>query len=198
MKRQDVLFDVHGCLADFTGGCVELLNLNFPDLNWSKEHVVNWDFWDDIPNQEAVRYLLDQMTKFSFISNLPAINEAIVVYEHLLDVGHKVTICTTPLGGKNELSSMRAVTQWVKFYLGKQAAERMVFSFDKTQIPADVIIDDKPLLTVNKSNIRFRHWLIVDHPYNQKLPEESSLLPIGRINNDWTNWKEELEKLELI
>ena len=198
MKKQDVLFDVHGCLADYTGGCVELLNRNFPDLNWSKDQVLNWDFWDSIPNREAANYLLGQMTKFSFISTLPVIHEAVFVYEHLLDLGHRVTICTTPLGGKNERSSRRAVSEWVKFYLGNQAANRMVFSFDKTKIPADVIIDDKPLLTVYKTNIQFKHWLIVDHLYNQTLPEESTLLPIGRINNDWTNWKEEFEKLELI
>ncbi|HMQ01680.1 MAG TPA: hypothetical protein PKD79_01260 [Candidatus Doudnabacteria bacterium] len=60
-----------------------------------------------------------------------------------------------------------------------------------------MIIDDKPDLTYLKTSIQFDHWLIVDHPYNRKLPD-AQLLPSGRISSDWSNWQEEFAKLGLI
>jgi hypothetical protein len=95
-------------------------------------------------------------------------------------------------------------TKYAKFinhlmYGGKKTvAQKMIFSFDKTQIFADVIIDDKPSLTAGKEDIRFNHWAIVDHLYNRSLPENTKLLPIARIKNDWSNCDEVFAQLGLI
>lgn len=198
MRKQKILFDVHGCLADFAGGCIDALNKNYPTLGWTIEDIINWEFWNDIQDDDAKKYILEKMSTHGFISTLPVHREAQYVYEQLLDIGHNVRICTTPLPGKKEKSSRKAVYAWVNFHLGTQAATNMIFSFDKTQVSGDVIIDDKPVLTSGKKNIQFRHWLIVDHPYNRNLPADSTMFPVGRIKTDWSNWQEEFAKLELI
>ncbi len=198
MRKQKVLFDVHGCLADFVGGCVGSVQSKFPDIVWDKTHVVDWNFWHSIPSQPAREHILDHMKQRDFISNLPLIQEGLDVYEKLASLGHDIRICTAPLPGKDEFDSKQAVRKWIRNHLGNYTAKRMLFSFDKTQIPADVIIDDKPDLTADKLEVRFKHWVIVDHLYNKNLPETTKLFPIARINNDWSNHEEVLTKLELI
>lgn len=198
MKKQNILFDVHGCIADFVGGCVEYVNLQYPEIVWDKTHVVTWEFWHGIPCDNAKDYIINGMAKHDFIANLPVIEEGLEAFQKLVRLGHDVRICTTPLLGESESSSKQAVTKWVEKYLGKTLAQKMIFSFDKTQIFADVIIDDKPSLTAGKEDIRFNHWAIVDHLYNRSLPENTKLLPIARIKNDWSNCDEVFAQLGLI
>ena len=198
MKKQNVLFDVHGCLGDLLALVEGFLLENFPELNWSRKQVINWDIFGCIHLKEAREAVFEYLVSPNFLFDVPVVSEAKIAYDKLLEVGHNVNICTTPLSGAHEKHSKRDVLNWVRIHFGQKDAERIIFSFDKTKEDADVIIDDKPNLTLDKFGIKFKHWLIVDHPYNQNLSHSLTLLPIGRINNDWSNWEEEFEKLELI
>ena len=200
MKKQTVLFDMDNCPADFTGGIVRFVNQYHPHLDFSKEKLSDWDILELITCQIAKQETYLHMQAPGFFLNLDPIPEALTAYQTLVELGHRVRICTTPLPRSwpvARMHSKRDKKAWVRKYLGRRAEGNMIFSDDKREIYGDVIIDDKPTLTVGNTKTRFRNWLIVDNPYNQIIPE-SQLLPIGRINNDWSNWQEEFAKLELI
>ena len=73
----------------------------------------------------------------------------------------------------------------------------MIFSHEKTKYPADIIIDDKPTLTFEKTDIKFKYWVIVDHDYNEVLPD-TQYPPIHRLKKDWSNWSEIAKALKLV
>lgn len=200
MRRQTILFDMDGCKVDFTGGILKFLLDHHPHATLQREDLHIWDFFSLIPCELARREAEEVMRSPGFFFNLEPIPEALTAYRALVESGHNVRICTTPVARDwpaARMRSMRDKTKWVEKYLGRQAAKKIIFSDDKTEVPADVIIDDKPHLTVGKTMIRFQHWVIVDHTYNRNLPDAHHL-PISRINTDWSNWREEFAKLELI
>ena len=198
MIKQRVLFDMDGCLVNMIGGISAFISNNYKDIYWSNEHVLQWDIFSSIPDKIASVNAFEHMKSRGFFRNLEAVHQAIIAYQTLEKLGHNVAVCTTPLPWDNyKEQSMSDKQEWVKQYLGDKAADKIIFSFDKTRECANIIIDDKPDLTLGKQDIKFKHWLIVDHVYNRNLPKVD-FLPIGRILNDWSNWQEEFVKLELI
>lgn len=200
MRKQTVLYDMDGCKTDFTGAILSFLSRFHPELKITREDLDNYNVFSVISCEVAREAAQMHMRSPGFFLNLEPIPEAITAYQTLVALGHRVRICTAPLPREWPVARMYSKhdkKKWVRKYLGKQAERSIVFSDDKRNVYGDVIIDDKPTLTTGDGQIRFRNWLIVDHPYNQTIPE-SQLLPIGRINNDWSNWQEEFAKLELI
>ena len=112
-------------------------------------------------------------------------------------MGHEIIICTTPLLGEYREQCQQEKQEWVEEHLGAEAAAAMKFSDNKTQLGVDVIIDDRPNLTVGQKNIKFKHWLIVDQPYNRELPEMDHL-PVDRIKHDWSDWRKAFAKVGLL
>ena len=195
MKKKRVLVDQDGSLNRFSEPLKKFFLRHFPHVAVSQD---NYYFAHSISDQAAVRAATDFMNSPGFYRNLPAVPEALRAYQTLVKLGHDVAICTHPVAYPERLKAcMQEKVAWTVEHLGTSAAEKIIFSFDKTRETADVIIDDKPDLTHQKTEIQFRHWLIVDHPYNRTLPDAEHL-PIGRLNNDWSNWEEEFAKLELI
>lgn len=183
-----------GCKARMTRGVVDHLNSRFPGLDWTDEHIKIWDFSED---PEIFKAAIECMHTPGFFRSLLPYQGSLEAYWEAVDLGHEVYICTTPLPEPFTDRCKFEKREWIKEYLGEKAARNMIFSFDKTVIETDVIIDDKPHLTVGSTEVKFRNWLIIDHPYNRTLPD-CHKLPDGRIHNDWSNWREEFAKLELI
>lgn len=200
MRKQTVLYDMDGCKSDLVGSILSFLSRSHPELKLTREDINNYNIFSVISCEIAREAALMHMQSPGFFLNLEPIPEALTAYQTLVELGHTVRICTTPLPREwpvARMHSKRDKKKWVRKHLGIHAERNMIFSDDKRNVYGDVIIDDKPTLTAGPGRVRFRHWLIVDHPYNQFIPE-SQLLPIGRIQNDWSNWQEEFAKLELI
>jgi 5'-nucleotidase len=198
MKKQRVLFDMDGCLVDLLGKIGSFINEHHSHVPWSHIDLPSWDLFSTIPDTLARQEALEHMRSEGFFRSLELVDEAYHAYQELVEQGHDVRICTTPLVEDHCVEhSMHDKREWVRWYLGSEAAGRMIFSFNKTEEEGDVIIDDKPTLTLNCKNIRFKHWLIVDHSYNRVLPDLEHK-PIDRIKNDWSNWRKKFAKLNLI
>lgn len=194
MKKKKILWDMDGCKTQLIPPVLAYLNGKFAGLNLAIEDVKVWNFSD---NPEISRAALEYIAEPGFFRNLEPCLGSIEAFNEMVWMGHEVVICTTPLPGDHRIRCMEEKRAWIIEHLGKTAAETVVFSDNKTEIESDVIIDDKPHLTVGQACIRFKHWLIVDHPYNRSLPKMEHY-PVGRINGDWSNWREEFAKLGLI
>jgi 5'-nucleotidase len=197
MKKQRILFDMDGCLADFVGGIILFVQINFPFISLTRDHCNEWDIFAKITDHRAQAEAIAHMCSPGFFRNLEPIKPALKAYHALVMAQHDVVICTTPLWDQFEAQSRADKLGWLEEHIGQQAALTTIFSFDKTTEFADVIIDDKPNLTEGKSDIQFKNWIIVDHLYNQRM-QSLGHYPVGRINNDWSNWEVEFAKLELI
>ncbi len=185
------------CLCRLVNSVVDHLNIQFKELHWNESDIKVWSFWEKVADKEVGQAGFDFLNSAGFFRNLKPYDEAVRAFKEMDGLGHDVVICTSPLKSEWDRSSAEK-TEWVKEYLGDEHANRIIFIADKSQVPGDVIIDDQPRLTANKHDIKFKNWLIVGHPYNEQLSDELTMLPVGRIKNDWSNWREEFAKLDLI
>ncbi len=194
MNKQKILWDMDGCKTLLVPPVLNYINRKFPDLNWTTEDVQIWNFSTNVEISQAA---FDFMKTPGFFRNLQPCLGSIEAYNEMVQLGHEVIICTTPLAGEHRERCMEEKIAWLIEHVGYAAATSVQFSDNKTEVEADVIIDDKPHLTIGQPDIRFRDWLIVDHPYNRNLPEMDHP-PTGRINNDWSNWREEFARVGLM
>lgn len=183
-----------GCKTKLIQPVIHFLNERFPDLNWTIEDVLTWNF---SPNLEISKAAFEFMESPGFFRNLEPYHGSLEAYQESVQLGHQVIICTTPLDGKHRERCKNEKIEWIIEHLGESAAKSIEFSDNKTEIEADVIIDDKPHLTIGHNEVKFKNWLIVDQPYNRILPAMDHP-PVGRINNDWSNWREEFAKVGLL
>lgn len=186
-----------GTLVDFIGGVEQFLDLNFPDLQWSRDDFITWDLFSNLGSKEAEQAAIDYMRSPGFFRNLQPVPKAMDALLELQDAGHTVKICTTPLRGAAREQSKQDKLFWITDYLGNTFAQKTIFSDDKTKEPADVLIDDNPSLTVHASQIAFTDWVMPEHPYNKTLPE-CEQLPTARVKSDWSDWQEVFNKLKLL
>lgn len=196
MIIQKVIWDLDNTKAKWSSSVVRFLNDNFPDMNFTAEDITTYDFWDTLPNPQAREAVLEFLRTPGFFRNLEPHQGSVDAFNALIELGHNLTICTTPHWECIETSKQEK-SEWVEFHLGTDHAERIIFSKKKHKVEADVIIDDNPRLTYRKRNIQFKNWLIVDQPYNRVLTRLKHK-PVGRIFGDWSNWEEEFQKLKLI
>lgn len=194
MKKLRVLWDMDGCHTQLCPPVIQHLNQLFPELNWSVEDILVWNFSDD---PEISKAAFDFMNTPGFFRGLLPYSGSVEAYQEIVSLGHDVIICTTPLSGEHRERCMQEKIDWLIEHIGESALTNIMFSDNKSELEADVIIDDQPHLTAGKTNIQFKHWLIVDHPYNRILPKLEHA-PVGRINNNWSNYKEEFAKVGLI
>lgn len=188
-----------GCKADFVGEILRFLERYHPEHSLQRDRLTHWDIFSFITDRVAKEEAIKHMQSRDFFYELEPIPAAIDAFNFLVAQGHDVRICTTPISREfpaARLHSMIAKRRWVKEHLSSYAEKKMIFADDKSVISADVIIDDNPFLTHNKSFVKISRWLIVDHPYNQNLPAQI-LLPSGRINNDWSNFYQLCEEYKL-
>ena len=197
MTKQTILWDMDGCLARFTKAVTDHLNIQFIDLRWTEDDIKTWNFWEKVPDKHVAAQAFAFFNSPGFFRNLEAYEESVNAFLEMFSLGHDVKICSSPL--RTDFERIRQEKyDWLVEHLGAEHADRAIFVGDKSEVPADVIIDDHPRLTVRKKDYLFKNWLIVGHAYNEVLSDELTMLPVGRIKNDWSNWREEFSKLDLI
>ena len=197
MKKQTILWDMDQCLARMVKSILDHLNLKYKDVQFPEENVITWSFWEKLPDKRIGAEAFEYMHRPGFFAQLEPYEIAVDVFKKTVDLGHNSIICTTPTRGLSRDQCIEDKKIWAEYFLGKEHVPNMIFTDKKTEVKGDVIIDDNPKLTFEKNNIQFNNWLIIDHPYNQHIPE-TAMEPVGRIMRDWSNWEEEFQKLDLI
>jgi 5'-nucleotidase len=77
-----------------------------------------------------------------FFRSLPLIEGGDVAIHSLMNSGHDVLICTSPLTASS--TCMQEKYDWVRHYFGQKMASNMVITKDKTMVRGDILIDDRP------------------------------------------------------
>ena len=98
-----------------------------------------------------------------FFSGLPPVPGAIAGIRAMLEAGHEVRICTSPL-----IKYRHCVTEkyeWVERHLGADFVPLVILTRDKTLVHGDILVDDKPEITGARTP-SWRH-VLYDQPYNR-------------------------------
>lgn len=173
-----ILIDQDGPLADFEGGFLK---------NWQK--LFPKEFF--IPLEERTTFYISEQypphltekvhsiySSPGFIRNLEPTKGAIQAIKHLLDLGHDVRICTSPLSHYE--NCVLEKFEWLEKHFGRAFTKRIILTKDKTLVRGDLLIDDKPEIT-GVFSPTWEH-IIFDCPYNRQIQKHRRL--------NWDNWKE--------
>lgn len=114
-----------------------------------------------------------------FFRELPPLPGAVAAVAAMLEAGHDVRICTSPLPGSHHCAMEKF--EWVERHLGAEHVHRLILTRDKTLVHGDVLVDDNPAITGARKP-DWRH-ILYDQPYNRHLAGP-------RLT--WANWKEVL------
>ena len=112
---------------------------------------------------------------------MEAVNETIRLEEALTEMeslGHKVFICTSPLGAYQNCVAEKF--EWIDKHIGKGWIKKIIITGDKTIVTGDYLIDDRPEIEGVESTPAWKH-ILYDQPYNHN---------VNKRRLTWTNYKE--------
>ena len=182
-KPKLILVDQDGVLADFERGFYaawQTAGHSHPALPLAQRR--RFYVRDDYPAE--LRAEVEAIyTEAGFYRDLPAIAGAVEAMTALLDQGHDVRICTSPL--TQYRNCVPEKYEWVERHLGAEFVTRMIVSKDKTIVRGDVLIDDNP--QIKGPCTASWQQVIFDQPYNRE---------VDGTRMTWANWREVLGSLE--
>ncbi len=110
-----------------------------------------------------------------FIRSVPPVPGAILAVREMQFRGHEVMVCTSPLLGNPYWEE--ETLAWIKEHFGNLEVR---IGPDKTIVPGDILIDDKPKITGSRTP----KWqqIIFDQPYNRSVDPK-----IPRLRH-WVDW----------
>jgi 5'-nucleotidase len=177
-----VLVDMDGVVADFETGFYlawSQLETGFPAIPVADRMLPR--VRDQYPSHLA-KLVKEICQAPGFYSNLPAIPGAIAGVLSMLEQGHQVAFCTSPLTAYR--NCVLEKFEWIEQHFGAGFTDRIVMTKDKTLVTGDVLIDDQPHI----QGLLVPTWqhVIYTQPYN--------LSAIGP-RMDWVSWKDSLAGL---
>lgn len=177
-----ILLDQDGVLADFERGFYNAWNA-MPRPCPAVELAQRQSFYlrEDYP--ASVRADIEAIyTAPGFFRELPPHEGALQGFKAMLERGHDVRICTSPLS--NYRNCVAEKYEWVEQHLGLEFVTKIILTKDKTWVRGDVLIDDKPEVLGALQPV-WQH-LVLDQPYNRRSAST-------RVH--WDNWADVVERL---
>ena len=181
-----ILVDQDGPLANFEEDFLKEWRLQFPDFNYIplEERTT---FYIQEQHPAYFKHIIKDIFKApEFFLNLPPVEGAIEAITQMIDMGHEVKICTSPLSAYE--NCILEKYQWIEKHLGRGLTKHIILTKDKTLVRGDVLIDDKPevegTLTPTWEHVLF------DCPFNREVPNKK------RISNKWDNWLEVINEIK--
>lgn len=158
-----VLVDQDGPLADFERGFLEAWRKQFPDeicvpLHERRSFYVRDDYPGHLREKIEGIYFAP-----GFYRSLPVVPGAIETLKKLVESGHNVQICTSPLSCYD--NCVLEKYQWVEKHLGRDFTKRIILSKDKTMVRGDILLDDKP--DIGGALVPTWEHIVFACPYNQ-------------------------------
>ncbi len=179
-----ILLDQDGVLADFERGFRDAWNLRYgdhvPALAPSERK--SFRLTDDYSPRlaDAVRSIYEAR---GFYRNLLPMHGALKGVHVLLEEGHDVRICTSPLTFWRNCVPEKY--EWVERHLGAEFLQRLIVTKDKTLVRGHVLVDDKP--RVDGAEMPLWRHVIFDAPYNRG---------VHGPRMTWDNWREMIGSVE--
>ena len=174
-----ILIDQDNVLADFEAGFRDAWDASgHPHPALPAHARTTFYIRDDYP-AHLRREVEAIYTAPGFFRELPPLPGALEAIAALLQAGHDVRICTSPLQGYHHCAMEKF--EWVERHLGADCLHRLILTRDKTLVHGDVLVDDNPHITGARTP-DWRH-ILYDQPYNRHLPGPRMT---------WANWREVL------
>ena len=171
-----ILIDQDNVLADFDGGFLTEWRRQFPtEVFVPFEQRQEFYVYKDYP-KELKEKIVSVYTAPGFILNLPRLDGALEAVTQLVELGHEVRICSSPLSSYQNCVEEKYA--WVERHFGKDFTKKIILAKDKTVIRGDLLIDDKPEIS-GLLNPAWEH-IIFDRPWNRTVQENKRLT--------WKNW----------
>lgn len=177
-----ILVDMDGVIADFESGFQKAwskLGTDFPAIPL-KERVLP-RVVDQYPSHLA-RLVAEVCQAPGFYKHLPPIPGAVAGVRAMLEQGHQVAFCTSPLTAYR--NCVLEKFEWIEEHFDQGFTDRVVMTKDKTLVSGDVLIDDQP--TVRGLLAPLWQHVIFDQPYNQGVPGPRM---------SWLSWEDALAGL---
>lgn len=179
-----ILLDQDGVLADFERGFRDAWNMRYADLMPALAPADRKSFHlrEDYPARlyDAVRSIYEAP---GFYRDLPPMPDAREGVRGLLEEGHDVRVCTSPLTFWRNCVPEKY--EWVERHLGADFLPRLIVTKDKTLVRGHVLVDDKP--RVDGAEMPLWHHVIFDAPYNAS---------VTGPRMTWRNWRETMARVE--
>lgn len=172
-----ILVDMDGVLADFEAGFLARWRALHPELPYIPLDE-RQDFYleKDYPKEHRPR-VFAIFTSPGFFRELPLVPGGKAAIEAMRDLGHDVSICTSPL--KAYKNCVLEKYEWVEEHLGFGWTGRIILLKDKTLVRGDVLIDDRPRI-IGAMTPQWEH-VLYDQPYNRRENDKRRLT--------WENWQ---------
>jgi 5'-nucleotidase len=180
-----VLVDQDGTIADFEQALLDAFRAKHPgapfiaiadrcEISARKQYGPQWG-----PAVDAI------MKTEGFYLSLPLIAGVPRALQEMLDAGHEVFVCTSPLSGTRWC--MPEKLAWVEKHLGESWVDRVIITKDKTLVGDPlrqcVLVDDRPGVA---GLVKPPLWqqVLFDAPYNR-----TTTAP--RMTS-WSDWRQVL------
>lgn len=176
-KRPIVLIDMDGVLADFDAATIAYLRKYHPYIPIVKNRQ-NFYFQADYTDEAHQVIIRDLHISEHFFRNLPVIPGAIEGWQRIKDLGYEPRVCSSPLHTNQWCRDEKL--DWIKRWLGSEAAETAIIDREKENHDGIALIDDRPVI----KNAELASWkhIVFDQSYNQDADTDLRLM--GWEDND--------------
>lgn len=176
--------DLDGCVADFCRGFIQMLQEYDADrYNWIP-YPDQWNWWPqwNMSQGEWMAWFRKGVESGKIWRDAPMIEDARRVLWELSDAEHHIRIVTHRLAWPGlHATAIKTTVDWLELH--NVPYRDIAFESSKTEIDADVIVDDKPDLSwAQKGKIN----LLFDQPYNRGIITETAPAEFTRVFG-WRN-----------
>jgi 5'-nucleotidase len=180
--RRTILIDQDGPLADWESEFLRRWKCQYPELpcveldNRRKFRAVQ-DYEDlgKTPEEKALMRSRAESIyhERGFYENLPVVDGAVAALNEMLQQGHDVKICTSPLSVFR--NCVLEKYEWIQKYFGTEFTERTILCKDKTTVLGDLLIDDNPDLCQISRRPPVWAQILFDAPYNRDVNDRARI-----------------------
>jgi 5'-nucleotidase len=176
-----ILIDQDGPLANFEVAFLYKWRQRFPEEEYIPlAERATLHVRDDYP--QRLRESVESIYRAKgFYENLPILPGAREAIRTMMELGHEVLICTSPLSAYENCVLEKYL--WVEKHLGREFTERVVLTKAKALIKGDFLVDDAPQIPA-EDRADWQH-VIFDAPYNRQVSNKPRLT--------WSNWRDVLK-----
>jgi len=163
-KKQIVLIDMDGPLADFDGEVISRLKTRYPNIPILSTRK-NFYISDDYPKHSLLlRSISDEK---GFFESLPLADNALEGWQRVIDLGYHPIICSAPMRSNpfSNIEKLNWISKNLVPFFGQSVVDEAIITPDKHESEGIVLIDDRSELKDYKKAM-WQH-IVFDEPYNQ-------------------------------